>query len=139
MLRDKKSKLNGGWFVLNEKDLSIIFRARDSLSSVTCCRYSPNGHVLAVASNDGQIYLYNSRSKDYSVLGRCTGHLGPVTHLDFDRNSQWIQTNSYDKLKDTAEIRWYDCQTGEPNESPSEFNDIIWGDTNGHDWTCPLG
>lgn len=70
ILRDKKSKLNGGWFILNEKDLSIVFRARDSLSSVTCTRFSPDGQVLAVASQDGQIYLYNSHSKDYSVLGR---------------------------------------------------------------------
>ena len=69
IVRDKKSKLNGGWFILNEKDLSIVFRARDSLSSVTCTRFSPDGQVLAVASQDGQIYLYNSLSKDYSVLG----------------------------------------------------------------------
>ena len=33
----------------------------------------------------------------------------------------------------------YDCQTGEPNISPSEFNDVVWGEATGHDWTCPLG
>ena len=139
VLRDKKSKLNGGWFVLDEKTLDIVFRARDSLSSVTCVRYSPDGQVLAVASSDGQIYLYNSQSKDYNVLGRCIGHNGPVTQLDFDRTSQWIHTNSFDQKSDTAEMRWYDCRTGEPNASPSEFKDMIWGDHSGLDYTCVLG
>jgi WD40 repeat protein len=155
LLRDKRPKLSGGWFVLDEKDLSIVFRARDSLSSVTCIRFSPDGEVLAVGSQDGQIYLYNAKSNDYNVLGRCTGLQGPCTHLDFDRNSQVLQTNSSYTKSDQAkvgstsamsdeeevigEILWYDCRTGEPKLSPEKLADTAWGDETGHAWTCVLG
>lgn len=49
LLRDKRPKLSGGWFVLDEGNLSIVFRARDSLSSVTCIQrrvlYWHNGQL----------------------------------------------------------------------------------------------
>ena len=35
--------------------------------------WSPEGDTLAVASADGNIYLYNN--DDYAIKGRCGGHL----------------------------------------------------------------
>ena len=68
-------------------------------SFLSFCRYSPDCHILAVGSADTNIYLY-AADRNYSRLGVCRGHSSPLKHLDFSRNSLFIQSNDeeYDVL-----------------------------------------
>ena len=55
-------------------------------------RFSPDNNVLALASGDSSIYLYNV--EDFTSIGRCRGCSGPVTRFDFSSDSQWLHCNS---------------------------------------------
>ena len=56
-------------------------------------KYSPNGHYLAVGSNDNYVDIY-SVTDGYKHIGTCTGSSSFITHLDWSVDSKYIQTNS---------------------------------------------
>ena len=122
------NKKSGAWFILKEDTLEVIFQARDSLAGISAVAFSPNGKVLAVASFDYLVYMYNAVDNEFNIIGRCLGHKGPPTHLDFSVDSQWIQSTS--STTESGEVRWFDGETSEPNFSHDMFKETKW--QNGH-------
>ena len=120
-------KKTGAFVVLNEADLTIIHEARDSKRWISDVKFSPDGLTLAVGSNDNAIYLYNV--DDFASKGKCKGHKGPLTNIDFSADNQCIQTNSANN-----ELLFWNANTGEQFKHPSTMKDIEW-------WTqtCVLG
>jgi WD40 repeat protein len=53
-------------------------------------KYSPNGSMLAVSSHNNSIYLLNAPS--YEMKCVCKGHTSYITHLDFSKDSQHLQS-----------------------------------------------
>ena len=102
-----RSKKDGALVVLNEEDLTVIFETRDTKKWIRHCRFSPDNNVLALASGDSSIYLYNV--EDFTSIGRCRGCSGPVTRIDFSSDSQWIHANSAE-----SELCFFDANTGKP-------------------------
>lgn len=72
-----------------------------------------DGNYLAVGSHDNYIYLFtvSEDGKQYKKHGRLSGHSSYITHLDWSKDSQYLQSNSgdyeilYCKLSGTTLIK----------------------------------
>ena len=79
--------------VFNEEDLTVLYEARDTKKMVTDLKYDPTGRMLALASADKCVYIYNASDGDYGAKAKCKGHKGSVLHLDFDEFGRRVQTS----------------------------------------------
>jgi len=87
--------MSTGGVAIFDMMLNVINTFQHSNKAITCVKYSPDGNLLAVGSEDTNIYLY-SVDRGYSRTGVCRGNLGPVIHLDFSTNSRFLQSNDTD-------------------------------------------
>ena len=53
--------------MINEQTMQVMYESKDAEAWVTDVLWSPEGDTLAVASADGNIYLYNN--DDYAIKG----------------------------------------------------------------------
>eukprot|EP00752_Nemacystus_decipiens_P004400 g4020.t2 len=113
------NKKDGAWVALREKDLTVVHEARDSKKPVSAIRWSPDGGTLAVASEDSFVYLYNCG--DYIAKAKCAGHNGPVTHLDFSCDGQYLQCDS----QKGGELLFFDAERGD-QMTPANLRDTEW-------------
>jgi len=81
----------------NSLGLKVFSTWEHSSCPISVLSFSPDGHFLAVGSKDNNVYLYTSSDKKmFRRQGVCCGHIGPITHLDFSSNSQYLRSNSDD-------------------------------------------
>ncbi|XP_065052263.1 echinoderm microtubule-associated protein-like 2 isoform X3 [Rhopilema esculentum] len=94
-------------------------------------KYSPDGKYLAVGSHDNFIYLYNvsDDGRTYKKCGKLSGPSSFVTHLDWSKDSQHIQSNSGD-----YEILYWHAPTCRQIVAAASMKDEEW-----ETWTCVLG
>lgn len=59
--------------VVLESTLQPVHRTKDSREGVTDLKYSPDGRLLAAATADTWIDIYNA-AKGYQRISRCSGH-----------------------------------------------------------------
>jgi len=110
----------GGFCILNSTDLSIAFEARDSLLSLEDCRFSPDGEVLAFASEDCSIYLY-ACAEEYELIGQCRRHASPVRRIDFSADSRWLRS-----CCDGGQLCFFNANSGQYQSNLSALKDIRW-------------
>ena len=87
-----RQKKMGAFVVLEAADLTIIHEARDSKEPLSIIKFSQDGKTMAIGSMDSSIYIYNV--EDFTSKGRCKGHTGGITQLDFSADDQWLQSCS---------------------------------------------
>lgn len=75
------------------RDLSEIIHIKDRKEVLHEMKYSPEGHYLAVGSNDNYVDVY-AVEQHYKKVGQCSGSSSFITHLDWSKDSQYLQTNS---------------------------------------------
>jgi microtubule-associated protein-like 6 len=104
-----------------------VWTKTDSRMQISQVVYSPDSSLVAVASHDMRVYVYDA--KNGSSVAICRKNTAGVTHLDFSDDGKWIQTNSL-----SYELLYFDPKTGAHNAQSSSLRDAKWSQ-----WTCILG
>ena len=73
---------------------------------IYCCKFHPNGKILASAGFDRQLFLWNTfgECENYAIL---SGHKGSVLDLHFSVDGDYMYTASSDRT-----INYWDVETG---------------------------
>ncbi len=111
---------NGAFVILNEEDLSVVHEAKDSNTQIVMIAYSPEGETLAVAAEDGPIYLY-AVNDEYELIGRCIRHSTPVCHIDFSVDGEWLRTNGLN-----GELLFFNADDASVQTNASTMRDMKW-------------
>eukprot|EP00794_Sanderia_malayensis_P020047 gene20047-22014_t len=119
---------DGSFRVLKGRDLSELLQIKDRKEVLHEMKYSPDGSLLAVGSNDNFVDIYSVNER-YKRVGNCKGSSSYITHLDFSDDSKYIQTNS-----GAAERLFYKMPVGKRITRKDEIDSIHWST-----WTCVLG
>ncbi len=63
----------GRWLVLDSLTRDVIIGQKDGNDIISAISYSPDGSLLAVASQDGNVYIYavSADAKQYNRIGKC--------------------------------------------------------------------
>jgi WD40 repeat protein len=96
-------------------------------------KFSSSGSVLAVGSHDNKIYIFdiseNSSAITFNLRSTFNKHNSYITHIDFSKNSQFLQSNC-----GAYELLYCDVSTGKQVTSATAMRDVDW-----ESWTCVLG
>ena len=126
--RKGRSNKDGSFLIISASSMLVEHEGRDSREWITDAKYSPDGKMLALASNDNIIYLYNAED-GYPLIAKCEKHSASVRHIDFSLNGAYLQSNC------TAfELLYFNTSDGVVIFNPSNLKDEQWAS-----WTCPLG
>jgi len=114
-----KRKRDGAFKILNESDLSVVYEGHESKEWISDVKFSPDGVTLAIGSHDNVIYLHNTT--DWSVRGQCEKHNSYITHFDFSKDSQYLQSNC-----GAYELLYFDANTAAHEPKSSLLKDVDW-------------
>eukprot|EP00794_Sanderia_malayensis_P017440 gene17440-19184_t len=122
---------SGRWLVLDSETSDEIASFQDGPEQHDAIKYSKDGKYIAVGSHDNFIYLYtvSEDGRTYKKAGKLSGHSSFITHLDWSKDSQYIQSNSGD-----YEILFWNALSSRQIVNACSMKDVEWDS-----WTCVLG
>jgi WD40 repeat protein len=109
----------------------VLLEARDAQHWLRACAFSPAGETFGVCSQDGSIYLYDTRGR--TLRAKCAGFSnGPAMSLDFSEDGAYVQCDGgagkgYEHL-------YFSGGDGISFSLPSQLKNVKWAT-----WTCRLG
>ena len=134
----------GKIIILNVSTLEVEAVERNAKEMISRIRFSPDGSMIAVASYDTNIYLYNySKSSGLHFSKTLSGHTAYVLHMDFSIDGRILRSD--DGNKDT---NYWDAYGGkvifnstnnnkrkskQSLQNMNEIRNIQWASK-----TCPL-
>lgn len=120
---------NGELLIYDADNFTKKYSKIDRKDPVSCVKYTPNNKYLLAGGVDFLIFIYDV-SKKYSIFAKLKGHVSRVTHMDFDVDSDIIQSTStsYDILYHTISSK------KQIPGGASAFKDTEWST-----WNCVFG
>ncbi|GLE07932.1 hypothetical protein PINS_up018761 [Pythium insidiosum] len=119
----------GGFLVLSATELGKLKEAcYDPKKWVSDVKFSPDGKVLAVASHDTSVYLYDVLH-GFAKRHVFRKHASYLTHIDFSSDGQHLQSTC-----GAYELLFSEVKTARHVTNASSLRDERW-----HTMTCTLG
>ncbi|KAL1137752.1 hypothetical protein AAG570_009448, partial [Ranatra chinensis] len=112
----------GHLVVLNAESGAMITTVRVCGSPLTCLGYNPGGDMLAIASQNGSVYLFRV-SRDgfsYKKLNKIRGGQ-PLIQMDWSTDANYIQTVTAE-----YDLTYWDVKTLTAEKSPIAMKDVKW-------------
>lgn len=122
----------GGWMLLNSLTGDVIVvRKSEPPEKISEIQFSPDGTHIALGCHDNEIYIYElqNEGKSVSLKARCKAHTSSVTHLDWSKDGEKLQSTSTD-----YELLFWDPHRGEQNTQAASLRNTDWATHN-----CVLG
>jgi microtubule-associated protein-like 6 len=74
---------DGAFMVLHSGSLEVIHEDRKSKRWIRDVRFSPNSQLLAIASDDGRIFIHETSKFELAATCVSSGSGSSITHIDF--------------------------------------------------------
>ena len=119
-----RHRKDGAYVVLDATDFSVVHEGQDSRDWIQDIKFSADGRLLALGSQDTKIYLYDVQTdatRSFHLRVKCERHNSNITHLDFDADGAYIQSNC-----GANELLFYKTADGEQVAHPSDLKDTVW-------------
>ena len=119
----------GSYVVLSVADnLKMVHEGKDSDEQIRVVKFSPDGKMFAVGSEDSRVCLYAVKEQ---FARKCTiaAHKAPIFSVDFNIESTYVQT-----VDATRRMCYSDCGTGVTIPTPAVLRDEKWST-----WSSPIG
>ncbi len=112
-------------FDLSKKEVVHKAQIEGSTEQIECIKYSQSGALLACASRDNYMYIFevSEDGLSYKRVGKCAGHSSFITHIDWSADSKYLMSNSGD-----YEVLYWDMTSNACKQMTSvqEIREIKW-------------
>jgi len=72
------------YMVISSSDLNkVVHSGCNSHQTLTVCKYSNDGKILAFGSYDSSIYIHLCTEKGFPLIAKARGHSSPIMNIDF--------------------------------------------------------
>jgi len=122
----------GGWMLLNSSTGdAVLVRKSEPPEKISEIQFSPDGTHIALSCHDNDVYIYELQNGGTSVSlkARCKGHTSSVSHLDWSKDGEKLQSTSTD-----YGLLFWDAMQGEQITDVSSLRNTEWATHN-----CVLG
>ena len=112
-----------------KQSLDVVKELKNASEWISDIKFSPNGELLAVASHDNKVYVYDCLA-NFALKCACSGASSYIKHIDFTTDSTALQcsTGAY-------EILYFDANSGEiMHDGAEKFKDEPFAS-----WTLAIG
>ncbi|KAL1502858.1 hypothetical protein ABEB36_007938 [Hypothenemus hampei] len=112
----------GHLLVFNSESGQLLNTLRVCGSPLNCIGFNPSGDMLAIASQNGSVYLFRA-SRDgfsYKKANKIRGSQ-PLMQMDWSSDSSFLQTVTAD-----YDLSFWDVKTLTPEKSPIAMKDVKW-------------
>lgn len=121
-----------GWAFLNASTGELIIKlTSEPPEKISEIQFSPDGTHVALGCHDNDVYIYEllSEGRSVSLKVRCKAHTSSVSHLDWSKDGENLQSTSTD-----YELLFWDALQGEQITASASLRNTEWDTHN-----CVLG
>nr|XP_023030237.1 echinoderm microtubule-associated protein-like CG42247 [Leptinotarsa decemlineata] len=112
----------GHLIIINSETGVVVNTIRVCGSPLNCVGFNPSGELIAIASQNGSIYLFRVSRDGYSYKksNKIRGSQG-LMQMDWSSDSNFLQTVTAD-----YDLSFWDVKSLSPEKSPIAMKDVKW-------------
>lgn len=118
----KRQYFAGSFVAVNTTTMEIIKEGRKAKQYITDIKYSNDTTgLVAVASNDGRVYLHESRGFEFVRAVETTSKACSIRAVDFSSDGKVIRIGT-----NSDELFFYNIESSSLMTSATSVKDVVW-------------